>query len=172
MIVKPETLIGWHRKGFKVFWKSKSRVGRPRLPENTRKLIVRMALENPTWGQARVAAELSVKLGIYVSPRTVRAYWPPKSGPRDHTEPSRSTGRRLSAIMLSPLSPAISSLSLHLGFESCMCSSSWSLGRGASCTAISPRTQRRSGPCNSFETQFQPIMLTAFSFATAIPSSR
>jgi putative transposase len=41
-----------------------------------------MALENPTWGQARVAAEPSVKLGIYVSPRTVRAYWPPESGPR------------------------------------------------------------------------------------------
>jgi putative transposase len=35
-----------------------------------------MASENPTWGQARVAAELSVKLGVHVSPRTVRAYWP------------------------------------------------------------------------------------------------
>ena len=72
VIVKPETLIGWHRRGFKLFWKWKSRVGRPRLPENIRKLIIRMALENPTSGQARVAAELSVKLGIYVSPRTVR----------------------------------------------------------------------------------------------------
>ncbi len=72
MIVKPETLIGWHRRGFKLFWKWRSRVGRPRLPENIRKLIIRMALENPTSGQARVAAELSVKLGIYVSPRTVR----------------------------------------------------------------------------------------------------
>jgi transposase InsO family protein len=82
VIVKPETLIGWHRRGFKLFWKWKSRVGRPRLPENIRKLIIRMALENPTWGQARVAAELSVKLGIYVSPRTVRGYWPPGSGSR------------------------------------------------------------------------------------------
>ena len=43
-------------------------------------LIVQMAQENPTWGQARVAAELSVKLGMYVSPRTVRAYWPPEPG--------------------------------------------------------------------------------------------
>ena len=82
VIVEPETLIGWHRRGFQLFWKWKSRVGRPRLPENIRNLIIRMALENPTWGQARVAAELSVKLGIYVSPRTVRAYWPPESGPR------------------------------------------------------------------------------------------
>jgi putative transposase len=82
VIVKPETLIGWHRKCFKLFWRWKSDVGRPRLPENIRKLIVRMALENPTWGQARVAAELSVKLGIYVSPRTVRAYWPPEPDQR------------------------------------------------------------------------------------------
>ncbi|MGD0842731.1 MAG: integrase core domain-containing protein [Candidatus Acidiferrales bacterium] len=85
VIVKPETLIGWHRKGFKLFWRWKSRAGRPRLPESVRKLIVRMALENPTWGQARVAAELSVKLGICISPRTVRAYWPPgpdRRGPR------------------------------------------------------------------------------------------
>ena len=47
VIVKPETLIGWHRKGFKLFWKWKSRVGRPRLPKDIRDLIVRMALENP-----------------------------------------------------------------------------------------------------------------------------
>src|SRR6516225_8963994 len=48
-----------------------------------------MAHENPTWGQARVAAELSVKLGINVSPRTVRAYWPP--------EPERRGRRRTSS---------------------------------------------------------------------------
>src|SRR5271167_1843105 len=56
VIVKPETLIGWHRKGFKLFWKWKSQAGRPRIPENVRKLIAQMAQENPTWGQARVAA--------------------------------------------------------------------------------------------------------------------
>jgi hypothetical protein len=89
VIVKPETLIGWHRKGFQLFWKWKSQAGRPRLPESIRKLIVQMARENPTWGQARVAAELSVKLGIYVSPRTVRAYWPP--------EPERRGRRRTSS---------------------------------------------------------------------------
>ena len=89
VIVKPETLIGWHRKGFMLFWKWKSQAGRPRIPENIRKLIVQMAQENPTWGQARVAAELSVKLGIYVSPRTVRAYWPP--------EPERRGRRRTSS---------------------------------------------------------------------------
>jgi putative transposase len=82
MIVKPETLIGWHRKGFKLFWRWKSRLGRPRIPENLRQLIVRMVRENPTWGEERIAAELSVKLGLLVSPRTVRAYWPRDRDPR------------------------------------------------------------------------------------------
>jgi putative transposase len=93
VIVKPETLISWHRKGFKLFRKWKSQAGRPRLPENIRKLIVQMAQENPTWGQARVAAELSVKLGIYVSPRTVRAYWPPEPGRRGHRRTSSQNWR-------------------------------------------------------------------------------
>jgi hypothetical protein len=93
VIVKPQTLIGRHRKGFKLFWKRKSQAGRPRLPENIRRLIVKMAQENPTWGQARVAAELSVKLGIYVSPRTVRAYWPPEPGRRGHRRTSSQNWR-------------------------------------------------------------------------------
>src|SRR6266550_2001921 len=86
VIVKPETLIGWQCKGFKLFWKGKSQAGRPRIAENIRNLIVQMAQENPTWGQARVSAELSVKLGIYVSPRTVRAYWPPEPERRGQAE--------------------------------------------------------------------------------------
>jgi putative transposase len=76
VIVKPETLIGWHRRGFKLFWKLKSRPGRPKLPKNIRQLIALMVEENPTWGQGRVADELALKLGILVSPRTVGAYWP------------------------------------------------------------------------------------------------
>jgi putative transposase len=82
LIVKPETLIGWHRKGFRLFWKWKSKGGRPRLPRNIRQLIAEMATENPTWGEERIADELTLKLGIYVSPRTVRAYWP--EGPLEH----------------------------------------------------------------------------------------
>ena len=82
MIVKPETLIGWHRQGFRLWWRWKSRLGRPRIPEDLRQLIVRMVRENPTWGEERVAAELSVKLGILVSPRTVRAYWPHDADPK------------------------------------------------------------------------------------------
>jgi putative transposase len=82
--VKPETFVGWHHKAFRLLWCWKSRGGRPRLPRNIQKLIVEMATHNPTWGQERVADELSLKLGILVSPRTVAAYWPEglDAGPR------------------------------------------------------------------------------------------
>ena len=77
VIVKPETLIRWHRKGFQLFWRWKSKPrGRPRIPAKLRDLIVAMARSNPTWGEERIAAELLLKLGIRVSPRTVRRYMP------------------------------------------------------------------------------------------------
>jgi putative transposase len=80
--VKPETFLGWHRKGFRLLWRWKSRPrGRPRLAEEVQKLIRRMARENPTWGEERIAAELLLKLGIQLSARTVRRYMPPETGP-------------------------------------------------------------------------------------------
>jgi hypothetical protein len=75
-IVKPDTFTGWHRQGFRLFWRWKSRPGRPALPKDLRTLIRRMALENSTWGQERIANELLLKLGLRVSPRTVRKYMP------------------------------------------------------------------------------------------------
>jgi putative transposase len=75
-IVKPETFPHWHRQGFRLFWKWKSKPGRPALPKDLQALIRCMALENPTWGQERIANELLLKLGLRVSPRTVRKYMP------------------------------------------------------------------------------------------------
>jgi putative transposase len=78
-VVKPETLIRWHRKGFRLFWRWKSRAaGRPPIPTDLQQLIATMAAANRTWGEERIAAELLVKLGIRVSPRTVRRYMPPR----------------------------------------------------------------------------------------------
>ena len=75
--VKPDTVIGWHRKGFRLFWKWKSRPrGRPQVPANVQKLIKEMALNNAAWGEERIADELLLKIGIRVSPRTVRRYMP------------------------------------------------------------------------------------------------
>jgi putative transposase len=73
--VKPDTLTRWHRKGFRLFWRLKSRpTGRPRLPRDLRQLIREMAAGNVTWGEERIANELKLKLGLRVSPRTVGQY--------------------------------------------------------------------------------------------------
>jgi putative transposase len=76
VIVKPVTLIRWHHQGFRLFWRWKSKPGRPPLPRDLQAIIRRMALENPTWGQERITNELLLKLGLRVSPRTVRKYMP------------------------------------------------------------------------------------------------
>ena len=71
-----------------MFWKWKSRSsGRPRVPANVRKLIVEMATHNPTWGEERIANELLLKIGIRISPRTIRRYMP--EGPERPTVPSQ-----------------------------------------------------------------------------------
>src|SRR5215475_5371513 len=76
VMVKPATLICWHRQGFRLLWRWKSKLGRPSLPQDLQVLFRRMALENPTWGQERIANELLLKLVLRVSPRTVRKYMP------------------------------------------------------------------------------------------------
>jgi transposase InsO family protein len=76
VIVKPETVIAWHRQGFRLFWSWKSRQkqpGRPELARDTRALIRRMCLANPLWGAPRIHGEL-LKLGIDVSQATVAKY--------------------------------------------------------------------------------------------------
>ena len=75
-IVKPETFTRWHRQGFRLLWRWKSKPGRPRIPTELRRLIKQMAQANPTWGQERIANELLLKLGMRISPRTVRKYIP------------------------------------------------------------------------------------------------
>jgi transposase InsO family protein len=75
-VVQLETFLRWHRQGFRLFWRWKSRPGRPPLPPELQTLIRRMARENPTWGEERMANELLLKLGLRVSPRTVRKYMP------------------------------------------------------------------------------------------------
>ena len=75
-VVQPETFLRWHRQGFRLFWRWKSTPGRPPIPADLQALIRQMARENPTWGQERIANELLLKLGLRVSPRTVRKYMP------------------------------------------------------------------------------------------------
>ncbi len=76
VIVKPETVIGWHRKGFRLFWTWKARrrkSGRPPVSRKVRDLIRRMSRENPLWGAPRIHGEL-LKLGFEVSEAAVSKY--------------------------------------------------------------------------------------------------
>jgi putative transposase len=91
VIVQPATLLRWHRQGFHLFWRWKSRRGRPSIPANVQALIRQMARENPTWGQGRIANELHLKLGLRVSPRTVRKYLPKRLS---HGPDTRATSQR------------------------------------------------------------------------------
>jgi len=76
VVVKPETVIAWQRKGFRLYWRWKSRggkSGRPSVSLEIRELIGRMSTANPLWGAPRVHGEL-LKLGIQISQTTVAKY--------------------------------------------------------------------------------------------------
>jgi transposase InsO family protein len=74
-VIEPETVIRWHRTGFRLYWrwKSRSRGGRPRIPAEIRRLIRDMSLANRLWDAPRIHGEL-LKLGIEVAPSTVTKY--------------------------------------------------------------------------------------------------
>src|SRR5438270_1570255 len=85
-IVEPETVIRWHRAGFRSFWrwKSRRRAGRPSVPPEIRRLIRKISLANPLWGAPRIHGEL-LKLGINVGQTSVAKYMarrrrPPSQG--------------------------------------------------------------------------------------------
>ena len=90
-VVQPATLIRWHRQGFRLFWRWKPTPGRPPIPSDLQALIRRMACENPTWGEERIANELLLKLGLRVSSRTVRKYLPKHL---DHGRGKRASSQR------------------------------------------------------------------------------
>src|SRR5499433_3442455 len=75
LIVKPETVVGWHRAGFRLYWrwKSRPRGGRPRITPEVRALILRLAQENADWGAPKIHGELQ-KLGFALCERTVARY--------------------------------------------------------------------------------------------------
>jgi transposase InsO family protein len=81
VIVQPQTFTRWQRQGFRLFWGWKSRPGRPPIPADLQVLIRRMGRENPSWGEERIANELLLKLGLRVSPRTIRKYLPTRLNP-------------------------------------------------------------------------------------------
>src|SRR5512144_2343689 len=81
-IVRPETLVRWHRAGFRRYWRWKSRSlgGRPQIDADLRALIRRMSVDNPLWGAPRIHGEL-LKLGFEVAQSSVAKYMVKRRGP-------------------------------------------------------------------------------------------
>ena len=81
-IIRPETLVRWHRAGFRRYWhwKSRRRGGRPQVQSELRALIRQMSVENPLWGAPRIHGEL-LKLGFEVSQSSVAKYMVKRRGP-------------------------------------------------------------------------------------------
>ena len=81
-IIRPETLVRWHRAGFRGYWRWKSRQlgGRPQIDPELRVLIRRMSRENPLWGSPRIHGEL-LKLGFEVAQSSVAKYMVKRRGP-------------------------------------------------------------------------------------------
>ena len=105
-IIRPETLIGWHRAGFRRYWrwKSRSRGGRPQIEADLRALIRRMSIENALWGAPRIHGEL-LKLGFEVAQSTVAKFMVKRRGRqvRDGA-PSCGTTRQTSLPWICSLS--------------------------------------------------------------------
>jgi hypothetical protein len=101
-VVQPETVLRWHRAGFKMFWrwKSRHRAGRPRIDRGLRDLIRRMSRENPLWGASRIHGEL-LMLGFEVAQSTVSKYMVRRGAP------PRKTGRHFSETTRSRSPPLI-----------------------------------------------------------------
>src|SRR6266481_1037961 len=85
-VVRPDTILRWHRAGFRAYWrwKSRGRPGRPRVSRELRELIQRMSKENPLWGAPRIYGEL-LKLGFEIAESTVSKYMIRRRGPPSQT---------------------------------------------------------------------------------------
>jgi hypothetical protein len=128
VVVRPATMIRWHRAGWRLLWRVKSRPGRPAIPKELRELIRRMARENVLWGEERIANELLLKLGVRISPRTVRKYLPKRP-------PGRPRGDLRWSTFLKSHARGIRAcdffVTITATFGCCTCSSSSSTARAA-----------------------------------------
>ena len=102
-VVQPDTILRWHRAGFRAYWRwrSRGRPGRPRVSRELRELIRRMSKENPLWGAPRIHGEL-LKLGFAIAESTVSKYMMRQRGPPSQTWRAflRNHGEAIAAIDL------------------------------------------------------------------------
>jgi len=138
LVVKPDTLKKWHREGFRIYWrgKSKGKTRKPRISPDAIALIQQMALENRTWGAKRIRDEVR-KLGHWVSKRTVRKYM--KQARRNW--PLRQSGQTWATFLKNHVSEnwACDFVQTYdVFFRTIFVFSSLSWNRGGSSTSVSP----------------------------------
>lgn len=163
-IVQPATVIRWHRLGFRLFWRWRSRpTGRPSTKADTRTLIRRIASESPGWGAPRIHGEL-LKLGIAVAQSTIAKYM------QRRNKPPSPTWRTFLQNHMSCAAGIASLRSRRPPSASSTASWSSATDGAASSTSTSPSTRPPSGPATSCA----PPCLNrrASSIATAAPPSR
>jgi hypothetical protein len=131
ILVQPETVVRWHRQGWRLYWRWRSgrHLGRSRLSPEVRELIATMANENPLWGTERIRGEL-LKLGIVVSSRSIRR----TVGVAICDRPARA-GAPFLPTMLRRSGPLTSSSSRLLPFRRYTSSSSSIMGVASSSTS-------------------------------------
>src|SRR6185369_3311820 len=164
-IIQPETLVRWHRAGFRRYWRWKSRPlgGRPRIDTELRALIRQMSTENQLWGAPRIHGEL-LKLGFSVAQSSVAKYMvkrcvPPSQGWRTYCITTRRT-----------LPPWICLWFRPLDSNCCMASSLCGLIAGTSSGSTSQPIRRRSGSHVKSRRHFLGMRLRTTSSAIATGS--
>jgi hypothetical protein len=105
-IVKPDTVIRWHRAGFRLYWrwKSRQRCGRPTVPLEIRRLIREISIANPLWGAPRIHGEL-LKLGIEIGQTSVAKYMARRRAPPSHQVYGAEEGPSLAGMEDVPSQP-------------------------------------------------------------------
>src|SRR5215470_12773154 len=126
VVFKPETLVRWHRSGFRLYWrwKSRRRVGRPAVPADIRDLIRTISRDNPLWGAPRIHGEL-LKLGIDIAQSTVAKYMSRGRGPRS---PGWQAFLRNHTAHIAGVDLFRSGSSCSMGWSSCVWSGDGSSG--------------------------------------------
>jgi len=171
-VVTPRTFIGWHRRGFQFYWRRKCQSGRPPIPPDLRRLIRKMASENPSWGEERIANELRLKLGLRVSPRTIRKYLPksPAAPPGTRRRDQRwSTFLKNHAVAIIACDFCVVARATFRLFYVCWWS--WNTRRAALFTSTRQLIRPPLGPSNSCVRPSPRITRTVLSSMTATQSS-
>ena len=166
-IVQPETVIAWHRKGFRLFWTWKVRrgqPGRPAVSREVRDLIRRMSRENPLWGALHIHGEL-LKLGIAISETSVAKYMV------RHRKPPSQTWRTFLNNHVETLVSVDFFTVSTIRFRCFTCFWCWLMNGAAWSTLTSPRIPRRNGPGSSCVRHFHSIRSPDICCAIATRSS-